>query len=60
MSIRNPPEDKKPAPPAPATHDFAESGTASLTGELSRDRFVSNTMPAPPNPHKDGGKEEKK
>ena len=51
------PDDKQP-PQQPK--DLNESSTAVLTNDWQRSGYVTNTMPAPPNPNKDGGQKEKK
>lgn len=51
------PNDSKPAQPA---QDQSKTLTEALTTDWSRSGYVSNTMPAPPNPHQDGGQKEKK
>lgn len=40
--------------------ELNESSTAVLTNDWQRKGYVTNTMPAPPNPHQDSGQKDKK
>ncbi len=59
-------EKKPPSPkpqPAPAhrpAHDSTDFGESVSKGDRGRAQTVTNTLPAPPNPHQGGGEKDKK
>jgi hypothetical protein len=46
--------------PAHQPKELNENKTAVLTNDWQRSGYVTNTMPAPPNPHQGGGQKDKK
>jgi hypothetical protein len=52
--------DQQPPEPAPDKSNDRDSGNAALSVDWTKTFDVTNTMPAPGNPDKDGGGQDKK
>lgn len=52
--------DSRNKPPPQQPKKLNETRTTSLNSTWSRNGRITNTLPAPENPHKQGGQKEKK